>query len=283
MKKNRISIFAVGILFLTGLISCAGKNEKSAASLVTDSLHISKSVHLDNDTAKPYADFKANLVYVKQAAKPYIKDSINKAITVATFGDEYQTIPFEQAVDSFKNSYFTQFNDEVGPTYKQDFQENPTQTKLRWYNYTKVMKSNFIFNENDVLSYRVNITDNTGGAHGMHESYFLNFNALTGKVIHLDDIFTGDYEPALTQQLLAELEHMMKVKTQKDLEDLGFFASDSLAPTENFYVTEKEICFYYNIYEIAPYAVGSLNVKIPFDAVREMLNTNHNPLAEILE
>ena len=281
MKRNYICVLCI-FLFI-GLIACSGKSKKDVTSIQFDTLRMAQTLHLDNDSAKPYVKFITNLTYVKGGVKPYVKDSINKAIIATTFGDEYQNMNMLQATDSFKQTYFKQFKDEVGPTYIQDMQENAEQTRKRWYNYTKTMKSNFIFNDADILSYRVDIDDNTGGAHGMHDTYFVNFNALTGKPFGLDDVFTGNYEPALNQLIMAELERKMKVKNQKDLEDMGFFASDSLAPTDNFYISDKAICFYYNVYEIAPYAVGALDVEVPFAAVRSMMNTDHNPLAELLE
>jgi len=281
MKKNYICVLCI-FLFI-GLIACSGKSKKDATSMQFETLRMTQTLHLDNDSAKPYVKFITNMTYVKSGVKPYVKDSINKAIIATTFGDEYQSMNIQQATDSFKQTYFKQFKDEVGPTYIQDMQENAEQTRKRWYNYTKTIKSNFIFNDADILSYRVDIDDNTGGAHGMHDAYFVNFNALTGKPFGLDDVFAGNYEPALNQLIMAELERKMKVKNQKDLEDMGFFASDSLAPTDNFYITDKAICFYYNVYEIAPYAVGALDVEVPFAAVRSMMNTDHNPLAELLE
>lgn len=283
MKKKYITLFALFGLFLTGLIACSGKNKKSSSALVIDSLHINEVIHLDDDSAKPYCAFTTSFAFISKAEKPYIKDSINRAITANILGDEYQDLPLKEAVDSFQQTYFTQFKEDVGPQYKADIKDNPTQTKLRWYNYTKDIKSDFIFNEDDVLTLRANTWDNTGGAHGMYSSYFLNFNSLTGKIIHLSDIFADGYEKGVTEQILAKLERMMKVKTEKDLEDLGFFNNSSLTPTENFYITNDEICFYYNVYDIAPYPIGALDVKLPFDAIRSMMKTDHNPLAEILE
>ncbi|MDR0961407.1 MAG: RsiV family protein, partial [Mediterranea sp.] len=45
----------------------------------------------------------------------------------------------------------------------------------------------------------------------------------------------------------------------------------NLEPTENFFLGEKGITFYYNIYDITPYVMGPVQITLSYDAVRPLL------------
>ena len=116
--------------------------------------------------------------------------------------------------------------------------------------------------------------------HTAHASLFLNFDLLTGKKIHLKDLFKEGYEQELTRLLLAELEKQNKVTTESELEDIGYFITEPLSPTENFYLNEDGLSFFYNVYEIAPYVMGTTEIKVPFSAIESLLKEG-NPAEEL--
>lgn len=51
----------------------------------------------------------------------------------------------------------------------------------------------------------------------------------------------------------------MKPKTRAELEDMGYGSTGEIAPTENFYLDKDGVTFYYNVYDITPYAMGPVN------------------------
>lgn len=62
-----------------------------------------------------------------------------------------------------------------------------------------------------------------------------------------------------------------KVTTHEALEDMGYGSTGDIAPTENFYLDKDGITFYYNVYDITPYAMGPVEIKIPYEMMEHML------------
>ena len=65
-----------------------------------------------------------------------------------------------------------------------------------------------------------------------------------------------------------------QVTTHEELENMGYTSTGELTPTENFFLDSDGITFHYNIYDIAPYVMGAIQIKLPYDAVRHLLNEN---------
>ena len=85
--------------------------------------------------------------------------------------------------------------------------------------------------------------------------------------IRLDDIFVGEYQEALTDLLWNQLMADNKATTRQEVEEMGYTSTGDLEPTENFYLSEKGITFYYNIYEIAPYVMGPVEITLPLSLI----------------
>jgi hypothetical protein len=62
----------------------------------------------------------------------------------------------------------------------------------------------------------------------------------------------------------------LHLPTSQSLADAGFF-SDTIKPADNFYITRDGIGFYYNQYDIAPYASGAFDIFIPFSELNDVL------------
>ena len=126
----------------------------------------------------------------------------------------------------------------------------------------------------NLLVYRINYNEYTGGAHGIYMTTFLNMDLINLRPLKLDDIFTGDYKEALTDLLWNQLMADKKVTTHEALEDMGYGSTGDIAPTENFYLDKDGITFYYNVYDITPYAMGPVEIKIPYEMMEHMLGSN---------
>lgn len=109
----------------------------------------------------------------------------------------------------------------------------------------------------------------TGGAHGNFWSSFYLLDKRTGHVLELID-FVSDVE-ILEQIALPYFREQNEVPDGVTLEEHGFwFEGDKLELNENFYFTEDSIVFFFNIYEIAPYSGGAVEVKIPVSVLGEL-------------
>lgn len=103
----------------------------------------------------------------------------------------------------------------------------------------------------------------SGGAHGNYGTTFISIDLATYEELKLTDVFS----PAGIKKLQAELEKEFRlqagIKPGESLTDAGLF-ENKIEPNDNFYLTSKGIGFSYMPYEIGPYAMGEVNLFIPF-------------------
>ena len=92
----------------------------------------------------------------------------------------------------------------------------------------------------------------------------------TGKEVGLKDIFKVNSDSLLCSILSDKIHEMNRLPTSQSLKDAGFF-SDTVKATDNFYITHEGIGFFYNQYDIAPYASGCIDIFIPFPELKEVL------------
>lgn len=108
----------------------------------------------------------------------------------------------------------------------------------------------------------------TGGAHGSTEHSFSNLDLQKMKPITLQDMFT----PLGIQQLPALIDKKFrtdrKLKPSASLKEAGLFNDKINSASKEYFVTPLGIGFFYNQYEIAPYAAGAIEVFLPFSTLQ---------------
>lgn len=102
----------------------------------------------------------------------------------------------------------------------------------------------------------------TGGAHGGTERRHYNYDLATGQEVALKDLFNQgvDYKKIINQEIGAQI---------KANPEGGYFAQPELgfktiADDQPFYLADGGLVVYFAQYEIAPYAAGIPEFKIPF-------------------
>jgi len=126
-------------------------------------------------------------------------------------------------------------------------------------------------NDNRTMSISVIYYQYTGGAHGNSNKETVNLDLVNEKELSLRDLFDGseDYKEILTKEILKQMNNDKDNLFPETLKD--FKASDDL----KFYLTDEGIVFYFNPYEVAPYASGIVEYKISYDSLRDVLNKNY--------
>lgn len=110
----------------------------------------------------------------------------------------------------------------------------------------------------------------TGGAHGNGWSEDLLLDRESGRVLYLSDFFT-DIE-ALTNLAEPIFRGSQGLEMDASLEEAGYwFEGGVFHLNENFAFTNESIEFFYNTYEIAPYAAGPISLTIPLDQIKHLL------------
>jgi hypothetical protein len=138
------------------------------------------------------------------------------------------------------------------------------------FNYEKVQETRIIYNSKGILTIENYSYGFTGGAHGMALSGFRVIDLENGRQLSLDDIFRADYQAELKEIINSAARKEYKLESGQSLLEAGFF-SESIDPGTNFYVTGSGIGFYYNVYEVAPYAMGEVNLFVDFGELGHIL------------
>jgi hypothetical protein len=124
----------------------------------------------------------------------------------------------------------------------QDYYRNPQTQVTGWYEIKT--------NERNILSLNI---DNYGyppqAAHGMTYIRSLTFDIQTGKDYTLSELFKpgADYITPISRNISTQI----KARQIPLLE--GF---DKISPNQDFYIADKALVIYYQLYEITPYYVG---------------------------
>ncbi|MFR2069998.1 MAG: DUF3298 domain-containing protein [Bacteroides nordii] len=275
MKKQYVSLLAV-ILAASGfLFSCGDKMKKDTGSLEFDSIQVNKTAHLFGDTAKPACNLLINFAYPSKSSDELLKDTLDKYFIAACFGDKYMGEKPQEVVKQYTEAYISEYRRDLEPMYLEDEKDKENESSVgAWYSYYKGIESHVQLYEKNLLVYRINYNEYTGGAHGIYMTTYLNFDLGLMRPLRLDDILVGDYQEPLTDLIWNQLMADNKAKTRAELEDMGYGSTGEIAATENFYLNKDGVTFYYNVYDITPYAMGPVVVSLPFQMLEHMLGSN---------
>ncbi len=275
MKKQYVSIFIIILSVSTFLFSCSSKMNKKMGDLHFDNIKINETAHLFSNDEKPACNINIDFTYPDKASDELLKDTLNYYFIQACFGDKYLSQSPKEAVSKYAANYIKEYRSDLEPLYLQDEKEIADGNTIgAWYSYYKNIESSIQFYEKDLLVYRSHYEEYTGGAHGMYFTQFLNIDLGLMRPLTLEDIFIGEYKEPLTNILWSQLMAKQKVKSREALEDMGYCSTGELTPIENFYLDSKGITFYYNVYEITPYAMGPVEISVPYEMIQHWLNNN---------
>ncbi len=104
-------------------------------------------------------------------------------------------------------------------------------------------------NQRGILNLSLNNYTFAGGAHGLTIIRSLNFDVDTGKVYSLGDLFkpSEDYE----KELSLIIEEQIRIRDIPVLEEFT-----GIKPEQDFYIADKILVIYFQLYELTPYVYG---------------------------
>lgn len=125
------------------------------------------------------------------------------------------------------------------------------------------------YNQNGLLSIKNVFYEYTAGAHGYYyfHTYTLDFN--NGKKLLLKDLFPNnyDYNSVITNEIMNQISIHTELYFPEYTEN-----AQKLPVSYNFFIEPGYLVVYYNLYEIAPYASGIPEFKIPISLFGENIN-----------
>ena len=114
--------------------------------------------------------------------------------------------------------------------------------------------------------------DYTGGAHGMPLRVDYLIDTTNGNFYELKDLFKkdSDYKTKINEIIQAAIDDNMAAGGGMYVED----AFKGISDAQNFYLDGDNLVIFFYPYDIAPYAAGFPEFKIPFADLTEFINTD---------
>jgi Deacetylase PdaC/Protein of unknown function (DUF3298) len=122
------------------------------------------------------------------------------------------------------------------------------------------------YNENNLLSILIYDYTYTGGVHGMSTVTAYNFNALTGQRLYLSDVAKSQSAlNKIKKYVITDLTNRANRGEAIFKEQLSYVEINSKRP---FYFSPNGIIIKFYQYEVAPYAAGMPEVKVPYSVFK---------------
>lgn len=233
-----------------------------------------KIIHAEVDEKLlPSAKINIIILYPEETKNRTLKDTLDRAITKFMYNKPESLNSPELLMENITFDFFD--------SYIKATQGIEDITRTASFNWEKRLSMDVKYNVNNILSLSFEKYGFTGGAHGIKIKEFFVYDLRGNKQLQLKDIFVDEYASSLNKLLDNKLRKMNGIKEDESLREAGFFI-DQVESTENFYVNNDGIGFYYNVYHLASYAMGTTELFIPFKEMKQILKENH-PFNWVLE
>lgn len=201
-------------------------------------------------------DVKINMQFVKSGntANQALCQRVNSQII-----DMLLKQPASTSVDEAIESFIEE--------EKKEFTTDPMTTT--YYNHITAQGD---YGKAGVLNYWYTEEVFTGGAHPSTTTTVLRFDAETGNFIPYDHVFPLSSNNRLKETLLEKLMQQNNVSSLEELNKLGFLEMMDMFVTKNISLEADSVIFYYNEYDIAPYAFGPCRLALSYDELQDVIN-----------
>lgn len=175
----------------------------------------------------------------------------------------------ENKINSFLQSEFMQ-----SKTWYDDFvsdTEAAAEFPPDWV-FTFETDYRITYNKKGFVSIVLDYYEFTGGAHGNFYSIGYNIRTTDGNVLTLSDILKENSVDALSEFCTEEILNMFEANS---LTEAGLFEDElNLTYEQDFFVKPNTLIIQFDPYEIGPFAMGSIEVELNFDKIKNILKND---------
>lgn len=262
MRRNYF-ILIISLLPIITFFSCKQKTVRTIDKTAVEKAYLSSDT--TKGSLKIDIDVEIPVCYDNAA----ILDSIKKDVITNLFGPEYTGFGEDSIVQVFIKDLIREYRLTNQPILAQ-----MDSTNFYSFNNEHHLEGFSVLTDENIFSYGINRYVFMGGAHGLSNLTYLNYNLKTGKKITEADIFKPGYEKDLSDIIKSRIVEQSKeddsVQNIEKLEDTDYWV-DEIKPNGNFYLSDEGINYVFNPYEIAPYYMGQTEVNIPYSRIAYLL------------
>ncbi len=208
----------------------------------------------------PKAEFSASSIWPVDENMDFIREFLLKSFNA----DSSEEVITPVLVKN-KKDFFSKYREEfkyTEPAYVIDVEykfsrDNITDLMVCWYS-------------DRILSLATHRFTYNGGLHGKSSKTYHNYDLVQRRQLTLDDILQPGWDSTVNRLITEKLHASYKLAPYETLKKVDFY-HDSISYSDNFFFTSTGIGFSYQPDEIAPYARGQINVFIPFEEMKVVL------------
>lgn len=182
---------------------------------------------------------------------------VNRVLVEKAFGKEYADRSFLMAAACYRDAREVEYRKNVEEMLDVD-------PDIRIPEYDFYVSGIVVDTGRMFLTYRLEESHYTGGAHPNSSVRYLNFDARG--LVTVADLFGEDKLEVLKEVVFEALLLKEGVKTVEELEKKSYFP-EFFHVSDDFYVKGDSIMFVYSPYEIAAYSQGVVEIPVPFSAL----------------
>lgn len=136
-----------------------------------------------------------------------------------------------------------------------------------FHSYEFDMSYKITYNSDCITSLYLEQYSFMGGAHGATVRTSDTWDFSTGRQMQLGDFYSGvtDYEEGIRQWITYQISQILVNAPSTFFEDYVQRVHDSFKP-ESYYLSQDGLVFYFQQYDIAPYATGLPEFTLPYES-----------------
>jgi hypothetical protein len=265
MKKNLIRLFfVIGVAAM--FYSCGGSKSKGKI-MQTETRKFEQKYYLTEDKSRGVLTVNMQVELPVEFHNSSVLQIVRDNIVANVFGHEYVQFSNKELLPRFASD----MNEEYRDNNLSFFQREMPEELGYAFNNDFLLETFVLLSNKHVFSYGVDLYVYMGGAHGLNNRTFLNYNLKDGSLILEDDLFNENFEPVLTELMKRLMMADLEI-SEEELEETYWV--ENIVPNGNFYISYEAINYVFNPYEIAPYVFGHTEISIPFEEIKEILKPN---------
>lgn len=247
----------------------AGAGEKTTGNQNTDD-------NADLQISRPALELGTRYIWEGDTDKDLVYASGNHT-TLRLTADSQELYPeLSESLDTYMTAYTDRVNQAISE-YIKTLKEDPAMEEYTPEGYVTWDKLYVRRSDHGVLSVlRFSYVD-SGGAHGLYGYESLNLDASTGDALTLEDVIadTGLLGQRIKEELLDRYGKDAFFDDMADTIDKEIKGEDDYKLT--WTLDPQGISFYFNLYEISPYASGIQTVSLLYDREYDLFTGRYLP------
>ena len=274
--KNKTYIPCLFILFIVLLVcSCEPKQEISENKIQFDTINVTESHHLKNDSTQPSCNLRISFIYPSDYVDNEVLESTTTKFISNFFGEPYSDLLPKEAAEKYAKSYIHNYEEDARIFFREkenDFSHD-SQTDT-YFSYYESLSNEIIFNKANLLSSRMRQENYKGGGSSFQQYTNHVYDLAANHILMENDIFNEGYEKSLNTIFQHKLLETNNVKQISDLENVGYFGLEEIMPNNNFLVDEKGIIYTFNKGEYSALQLDEINIFLPYEEIAFILKEN---------